>query len=200
MKAQEILKSVYVRFGEPDLASFSLTDLDGRTEYTFGAFLLADHDGRVVLIRRTPIKQYPGIENYWWIPGGTRERDEQLDQTAVREFREETGLSVTVQRTLLAELGQDRPFIAVIFRGSVVDGAVSGGGDPDNITAEAKTFAPHEIGMEHLWMHTDKILLAREGFVLGSVDDLILKNGLTKQNPTSEGIRRPADGSPNPSM
>lgn len=185
MKAHEILRSTYDRFGEPDLTNFSLSDLDGRQEYTFGAFLLADHDGSVVLIRRTPIRQYPGIENYWWIPGGAREQDEQLDQTAVREFREETGLNVTVQRTLLAELARDRPFIAVIFRGGVVAGAVSGGGDPDNITAEAKTFAPHEIGMEHLWMHTDKILLAKEGFVIGSVDDLILKNGLKKQTHAS---------------
>ncbi len=57
------------------------------TEYTFGAFVVADDQGEVVLIRRTPIKQHAGIENSWWVPGGARENGETLDETAIREFR-----------------------------------------------------------------------------------------------------------------
>ena len=173
MKPTEYLQRLYDRLGRPGLANFTLSELDDDVAYQFGAFALADHDGRVVLIRRTPIKKYPGIENYWWIPGGAREDGERLDETAVREFREETGLSVSIQHTLLAQLAEDRPFIAVFFRGSVVDGTVSCAADPGGMTAEARTFSTADVPFDKLWTDSDKILLVHEGFATGEVGDLI---------------------------
>jgi len=177
MKATRYLQSLYERFGPPGLANFTLSELDDDVIYQFGAFALADHGDDVVLIRRTPIKEYPGIEKYWWIPGGAREANEQLDETAMREFEEETGLRISVERTLLAQLFEDRPFIAVFFRGAVVGGSVSSDADPDGITAEAKSFPPASVPLGDLWMDTDKILLVAEGFAIGDVEDLITKNG-----------------------
>lgn len=178
MTPTEYLQSHYERLGRPNLTNFELSELDDGVDYQFGAFAVADHNGRVVLIRRTPIKEYPGIENYWWIFGGGQEGDEQLDETVVREFREETGLRISVARTLLAQLARDRPFVAVFFRGTVVDGAVSADCDPDRITAEARSFPPAAVPLSDLWTDADKILLVQEGFAVGEVEPLIAKNGL----------------------
>jgi 8-oxo-dGTP pyrophosphatase MutT (NUDIX family) len=180
MHAGPYLQALYDRLGSPPLANFVPAQLAPHTLYQFGAFVLADHHGQVVLVRRMPIAQYPGIENYWWIPGGAREGDETLDETARREFREETGLTCAVERTLLAQLSGDRPFIAVFFRGRVVNGMVSPAGDPDAITAEAKAF--RSVPFEKLWTDADKILLTREGFSTGPVGDLIEKNSLLPGN------------------
>jgi len=178
MNAVEYLRSVYKRWRSPPLANFALPDLAPDTSYQLAAFTLADDDGRVVLIRRTPIAAQPGIETYWWIPGGAQERGEQLDQTAVREFQEETGLHIAIHHTLLAQLGTDRPFITVFFRGTVIGGTLSASADPDNITAEARFFHPGEFPFHRLWSDADKILLVRERFAAGPIENLIAKNAL----------------------
>jgi ADP-ribose pyrophosphatase YjhB (NUDIX family) len=181
MKPREYLGLLYERIGSPALANFSLCDLGDGVDYQFGAFALADHNSRVVLIRRTPIKEYPGIENYWWIPGGGMQADEPLDETAMREFEEETGLQISVKRILLAQLAEDRPFIAVFFRGTVTDGTVTSDADPDRITAEVRSFPVAGVPFDMLWTDQDKILLVQEGFAAGQVDDLIVKNGLKRE-------------------
>ena len=50
---------------------------------------------RVLLIRRSlDSNAYPG---FWALPGGLVEEDETVEQAAVREVMEETGISVSVQ-------------------------------------------------------------------------------------------------------
>ena len=51
-------------------------------------FALRDNDLRVLLIRR---KKWP-YQDYWAIPGGFVQMDESLEQSALRELREETGV------------------------------------------------------------------------------------------------------------
>ena len=182
MKAEEYLRALYERLGWPDLTNFGLSDLSDDTQYTFGAFVVADDRGEVVLIRRKPIKQYPGIENYWWIPGGAQEHGEILDETVAREFQEETGLTCKVERTLLAQLAEGRPFIAVFFRGRISHGLISTEDDPDKTTAEVKAFPASTVPFNFLWTDSDKIILTREGFTQGPIDALIEQNRLRKHN------------------
>jgi ADP-ribose pyrophosphatase YjhB (NUDIX family) len=68
----------------------------------------------VLLVRHT----YGEKEGRWALPGGYATHDERLDQTAVREIREETGLEVEVMdviglRTWYAERGGA---VFVLFR------------------------------------------------------------------------------------
>ena len=53
-------------------------------------------DGRVLLIRRAR----PPSQGEWTLPGGKQEPGETLEETVVRELREETGLRVRVLRKL----------------------------------------------------------------------------------------------------
>ena len=60
------------------------------SHFSLGAGGLLVHQGRVLLIQRN-IEPNAGL---WTLPGGYAETDETLDQTIVREMKEETGLDV----------------------------------------------------------------------------------------------------------
>jgi len=59
-----------------------------------GAYgLCRDDAGRVLLARNSALSTFPGL---WTLPGGGVEQGEHPDDTVVREFAEETGLTVRV--------------------------------------------------------------------------------------------------------
>ncbi|WP_127499716.1 NUDIX hydrolase [Actinoplanes solisilvae] len=69
-----------------------------------GAYgICRDRSGRVLLARNSPLSSFPGL---WTLPGGGVEQGEHPDDAVVREFAEETGLSVTVDalRTVTADV------------------------------------------------------------------------------------------------
>lgn len=63
---------------------------------------LPEHQHRIVLIER----RYPPYG--WALPGGFVDVGERLEQAAVREAREETGLEVTLERLLGCYSAPDR--------------------------------------------------------------------------------------------
>jgi ADP-ribose pyrophosphatase YjhB (NUDIX family) len=177
MDIHEQIASLYERYGAPALTNFRIEDITGYGPHEAGVFTLADIHGDVVLIRRTPHIDRPGLETFWWLPGGGREAGERLDEAAVREFREETGLEVRLERLLLA-LTRNEQFFMFWFRGHVVAGSVSAAGDPTHSTAEVRSFPPVDIPVEALWSDIDKIILAYEGFIDYPLHDLLVKHGL----------------------
>ena len=60
------------------------------SHFSLGVGGLLVHQGRVLLVQRN-IEPNAGL---WTLPGGYVETDENLNQTVVREFKEETGLEV----------------------------------------------------------------------------------------------------------
>jgi 8-oxo-dGTP pyrophosphatase MutT (NUDIX family) len=56
--------------------------------WDIGAAALVVQDGRVLMVRHT----YGVAKGLWVLPGGRARHDERLDQTALRELREETGI------------------------------------------------------------------------------------------------------------
>lgn len=169
---REHILAAYKTYGTPALTNFRVENILENGTYEAGVFTLADIQGSAVLIRRKPVAGHPGIETCWWLPGGEREPGEALDATAVREFREETGLEVQLDRLLAAQIKEGR-FIMIWFRGHVVGGDISPLGDPCNTTAEVRAFAPGDISVQALWSDVDKAILAQEGFISHSSQDLI---------------------------
>jgi ADP-ribose pyrophosphatase YjhB (NUDIX family) len=174
------IAAIYEQYGDPALTNFTLEDLTGNGPGEAGVFTLADAGGRVVLIRRKPQADWPGIETYWWLPGGGREAGEGLDEAAVREFREETGLEICIERLLLARIKDER-FFNCWFRGRVVAGRVSPAGDPCHTTAEVQLFSPADIPVGALCSDLDKIVLAHEGFINCPIDALLARCGLEER-------------------
>jgi ADP-ribose pyrophosphatase YjhB (NUDIX family) len=174
------IAAIYQRYGDPALTNFHLEDPTGNGPREAGVFTLADADGCVALIRRKPHADWPSIETYWWLPGGGCEAGEGLDEAAVREFREETGLEICIERLLLARI-QDRRFFNCWFRGRVVASSVSPAGDPCHTTAEVRLFSPADIPVGALCSDLDKIVLACEGFIRYPIDALLARYDLEER-------------------
>jgi len=81
------------------------------------------HGGQLVAIER----RWAGGEHYFLIPGGRVENGERPEETVVREFQEETGLTVQVGR-LLATV-QRGPQAQRYYLAEVVGGAFGPGDD-----------------------------------------------------------------------
>jgi 8-oxo-dGTP diphosphatase len=66
------------------------------------AYGMLFHEGRVLLVRSSSPQISPPL---WWLPGGGIDFGESPEETLLREFREETGLSI--QYPVLSDVVSD---------------------------------------------------------------------------------------------
>ncbi len=80
------------------------------------AAMIFDERGRILLFKHT----YRKFE--WGIPAGGLEYGEQPERAIVREFLEETGMQIKVEKLLLAESSKEDHNISLIFLCKIVSG------------------------------------------------------------------------------
>lgn len=107
---------------------------------------IPEQDGKIVLIRR-------GVDprkGYWSFPCGFMEIDEDVQSTALRETREETGLQIEITGHLgtysYANSLDGRSIVIVAYRSRIVGGSLQPG---DDVT-EARWVPVQEIPWEEL--------------------------------------------------
>lgn len=91
--------------------------------YTIAVAVIKDNQGRI-LIQQRPAEAMLGA--LWEFPGGKQEPGESLEQTAVRETREETGLNIAVDAPLATVNHAYSHFRITLtaFRAHVIGGAL----------------------------------------------------------------------------
>ena len=70
------------------------------------------------------VKQTSGC-HYWSLPGGKVERGESLEQAAIREVKEETGLDVRLKRVVGLYSKLSEGALAITFEGEVTGGTLT---------------------------------------------------------------------------
>ncbi|WP_422751820.1 NUDIX hydrolase [Micromonospora sp. WMMD708] len=120
-----------------------------------------DEQARVLLIRRTD-------NGLWSLPGGGQEIGESVAETAVRETREETGISVEVTgmvgvysdpgHVIAYSDGEVRQQFSLCFRAVPVSGTPT----PSDESHEARWVAPDELAA--LDIHPSTLLRITHGY------------------------------------
>jgi len=121
-----------------------------------GAIIVEDQ--RVVLVKRG----HPPLAGEWSIPGGVLEVGETLREAAVREAREETGLTVkpadllgVYDRILYDEKGRTHyHYVLIDFLCRRVGGELKAAGDAD----EARWFTAEEVAQLPLAEDTAEVI------------------------------------------
>lgn len=99
------------------------------------AVILVDSD-RVLLVKR----KLPPRAGYWSLPAGFVEYDETIEQTALREIKEETNLDIKLSNIYGIFSANDDPrhhVLLIVFQGVILNGDLIPGDD----AAEAQFFA-----------------------------------------------------------
>lgn len=86
---------------------------------------LFDEQGRILLVKRKD-------NNLWCMPGGLVDLGEQVEQTAIREVKEEAGLTVEIERltgvyshpndSLYIDRGSQYQMVILTFLGRIIEG------------------------------------------------------------------------------
>jgi ADP-ribose pyrophosphatase YjhB (NUDIX family) len=99
------------------------------------AAMVFDENGCVLLFKHT----YRKLE--WGIPAGSLEHREDPRDAVVREFREETGMQIEVERLLFAISAKEDHHVSLIYLCKIVDGTFK----PTLEIAEIKYFDPSNL-------------------------------------------------------
>ncbi len=119
------------------------------------AGVLVEMESSIVLIRRGQ----PPFAGWWALPAGYIEADESVEQAAVRECKEETGLDVELLELFGVYSFPDGPAhsgIIIFYRARPVGGKLQAGDDAE----EAALFPPGELP-EQLAFRTHREVLER---------------------------------------
>jgi ADP-ribose pyrophosphatase YjhB (NUDIX family) len=106
-------------------------------KHVVAVFVFITNGDEVLLVR-----QNYGLK-YWSLPGGVVEKGETLDQAAVRELKEETGLDIRLNRVVGLYSKPSEDAIAITFAGEVIGGELK----EDNEIIECRFFHPDHLPM-----------------------------------------------------
>jgi len=129
----------------------------GRTATAIIPFL----ENKILLIKRTT----PPFVGFWALPGGRAESGEAVEQTVVREAKEETGLEVEVVRKVGeyheegTQGGQEYDYYPACFLVKVTGGTLA---RQESEIAEIRLFPmdalPKVLAFEHMQMVKDYVV------------------------------------------
>ena len=104
--------------------------------------IITDRDGRIVLVKRAIEPGY----GKWVFPGGFIDRGETVEAAAMREAREECGLTIRLERLVNIYSYPGNAVIIIAYAATMIGGCL--GCDDEGL--EAQLFEPDRIPWEEL--------------------------------------------------
>lgn len=99
--------------------------------------VVVEDAGRIVLVRRN----HEPRQGCWAFPSGFVDAGEVVEEAAIREVREETGLEVQLDSLIGVYSEEDNPVVFVAYAGRVIDGVLVAGDE----AYEARFFEPDDL-------------------------------------------------------
>lgn len=116
------------------------------------AALIFDEQGRILLFKHT----YRKYE--WGIPGGALEYNEQPADAVVREFYEETGIHIEVEKLIKVASAREFPHLSIVYLCKILSGDFK----PSHEISEMKYFDVNDLPIM-LFAEKDLIRWAASG-------------------------------------
>lgn len=122
----------------------------------FSGACITNEKGEVLLQKRSD------SENIWGLPGGAVEIGESIEETAIREIKEETGLDIKVEYLIgvyskyftTYQNGDKTQSICYLFKGTVVNGSLT---KDDKETFDLRYFDKDNIPPLFVQQHSDML-------------------------------------------
>jgi 8-oxo-dGTP diphosphatase len=125
--------------------------------------IIIETEGGIPLVRR----KHAPFQGFWAIPGGIVEEDETVEQAALREALEETGLRIGSLRLLgvYSDPGRDPRgrSISIAFIGSDPEGRAKAGSDAAEVAIFKEGDLPADLAFDHAIILKDYLSLTRAG-------------------------------------
>jgi len=90
--------------------------MEESSKLTVAVFVFLEKGGKLLLVQQ----EYG--QRYWSLPGGVVESGESIDQAAIREVREETGLSCTIESVVGLYSKPQENALAITLTGNITGG------------------------------------------------------------------------------
>jgi ADP-ribose pyrophosphatase YjhB (NUDIX family) len=127
--------------------------------------IITGNENEILLIKRST----PPFVGYWALPGGRAEPNEKVEQTVIREVKEETGLIVSIIRKIGeyheqgTQMGQEYDYYPACFLVKNESGKIN---KQESEIAEIKFFnltkLPKVLAFEHAQMIKDYLLAKQQ--------------------------------------
>ena len=117
------------------------------------AFVFIRKDETILLVKQSYGHQY------WSLPGGVMEEGESIDQAAIREVKEETGLNIRLEKLIGVYSKPSEGALAMTFVGEVIGGELRADNEIIEVCYFPLANLPENI-REHLRQRVDDFIAA----------------------------------------
>jgi ADP-ribose pyrophosphatase YjhB (NUDIX family) len=133
--------------------------MEDSPKHTVAVFVFLQQADKLLLV-----KQGYG-QQYWSLPGGIVEAGESIDQAAVREVKEETGLDISIERVVGLYSKPGEYALAITLAGKIIGSELK----PDHEIQECRFFPLDQLPSqvrEHFQQRADDYLHQNQAAVI----------------------------------